>query len=411
MTYIKPETSNQSPTSVREVLYLGSAAARQQDWLSLNNYLKLLPQTQSHTKQFVLNPQDWQTAFKLATLMLIEADFQHKWSITKLFPLFGEEIINPLAAIVKDEATEADVRWFICQILGNFNSEIVIFTLIEVLQQTKDPELIEIAGKTLTKIGNDAIGALEDLLTQPEYRLLAVQSLFYIRTAETIKPLLLVAGDDDPQLRAIAIKALGSFHDSRIPPVLITALQDKASQVRLEAAIALGFRPDLVDTLDLIGHLRPLLSDFNLEVCCQTAVSLGRMKRESATKALFDVLVADTTPVALKLDLVKALGWSEISPAVDYLAAALTDSTAAVTQEIITSLGRVSVPELKLQATGVLINYWQENPQLSPPLKQALATSLGELRCSCAGETLKQLTQDSDRKVQLHAFSALKKVL
>ncbi|MDJ0591255.1 MAG: HEAT repeat domain-containing protein [Pleurocapsa sp. MO_226.B13] len=414
MTYIKPETaSNQLPTSVREILHLGLAAAQQQDWLSLSNYLKLLPQTKSRkkAKRFILVEKDWQIAFDLAILMLIEADFQHKWEITKLLPLFGGKIIPTLTTLLQDETVEVEVRWFVCQILGNFQDEEAILSLVQLLDSTKDPELIAIAGKTLVKIGNGAIEALENLLTKPEYRFLAVQSLSYIRTAETIAPLLKVTSDPDPELRAIAIKALGSFHDSRIPPVLVTALQDKASKVRQEAATALGFRPDLHDRLDLVNCLRPLLSDFNLEVCRQTSISLGRMKQKAATTALFEVLQADTTPVGLKIDLVKALGWSEISSAVDYLEKALANSTAAVTQEIITILGRITTPELKLQATQVLVNWYSQNQQRSPRLKQALATSLGELRCNQASETLKQLAQDSDRKVRLHALSALKKIL
>lgn len=414
MTYTKPEAApNQSPASIQEILHLGLAAAQQQDWLLVNNYLKLLPQTKSRkqAKLFILGQKDWQIASNLALKMLFEADFQHQWAITKLIPLFGKNIIPTLTTLVKNETIEADVRWFICQSLASFPDETVILTLVELLQQTTDRELIAIAGKTLTKIGNEAIDALENLLTKPEYRLLAVQSLSYIRTAQTIEPLLKVTSDRDPQLRAIAIKALGSFHDSRIPPVLVTALQDKASHVRIEAAIALGFRPELCEELNLVSHLSPLLSDLNLEVCRQTAVSLGRMKHKAATTALFEVLQADTTPISLKIDLVKALGWSEISSAIDYLEKALVNSTEVVTQEIITILGRITVPELKLQATQALV-FWQRQvgQQLSPQLKQSLATSLGELRCNYARSTLEKLAQESDRKVQLHALSALRKL-
>ena len=415
MTYIKPETvQNQSPSSIKEILDLGLAAAQQQDWVQVNNCLRLLPQTttDSQTKLFLLGQEEWQIASELALEMLIKADFQHKWEITKLFPLFGENIIPTVTTLVKDETVEADVRWFICQILGQFGNETVVLTLVELLEQTTDSELIAIAGKTLSKIGNSAIDALVDLLAQPKYRFLAVQSLSYIRTAATIDPLLKVVTDPETELRTTAIRALGSFHDRRVPPVLITALQDVASNVRKEAAIALGFRPDLCHEFNLVTHLQPLLYDLNLEVCRQAAVSLGRMKQEAATTALFTVLQADTTPINLKLDLVKALGWSEIGSAINYLQQALTNSSELVTQEIITVLGRITPPELKLQATQVLVDFWQDtNHQLySSQIKQALATSLGELRCNCAQQTLEQLATDEDRKVKLHALAALKKI-
>ncbi len=414
MTDIKPEVSHKPLNPIQTTLGLGLAAAQQQNWLSVNNYLKELPQTKSQSgkNKFLLNQQDWQTAFDLAIMMLLEADFQHKWSIVKLLPWFGEDIISTLTTLVKDPTTEGDVRWFICQTLGNFSNGAVILTLVELLDSTNDQELVAIAGKTLTKIGDNAIDALQDLLTKPQHRSLAVQSLYYIRTAKTIEPLLEVANDPQPELRAIAIKALGSFHDSRIPPIAIDALQDKASQVRQEAAIALGFRPDLCDDLDLVNHLHPLLFDFDLEVCRQAAVALCRMKNKTATAALSEVLQAETTPINLKLDVVKALGWSEISSAINYLEKALSNSMAAVTAEIITVLGRTTIRELKPQAAQVLVKFWQnQSQQLELPLlRQALATSLGELRCGCGRETLEQLAEDSDRKVKLYAVSALKKI-
>ena len=413
MTYIKPETTPDRPSnSVREILHLGLTAAEQQDWLSVIDYLKSLPQTKSRkkAKRFILGEEEERIGYSLAIKMLLEADFQHKWAVSKVIPLFGISVIPSLIALLQDEAIEADVRWFVCQILGKFKDERVILSLVELLRRTKDRELIEVAGQTLIEIGNDAIAVLEDLLTHPEHRALAVQSLFYIHTPQTIAPLLTVIDDPDPQLRAIAIKALGSFHDSRIPPVLVAALEDKASQVRSCAAIALGFRPDLCCKFDLVNRLKALLFDFNLEVCSHSAVSLSRMKCESATKALFEVLQLETTPISLKLNLVKALGWSEISSAIDYLGQTLVKSTTPVSQEIITVLGRINVPKLKPQATRVLLNFWQNRPQLSSDLRQSLATSLGELRCESGRIVLEQLTQDSDRKVKLHAVSAMKKI-
>lgn len=411
MTYIKPEAASNQSSSIQGILEQGAEAAQRHNWLEVSQQLKLLPQTHSKAKLFQLNSRDWQVAFNLALTMLIEADFQHKWEITKLLPLFGSEIVVPLNNLVLDETVAAEVRWFICQVLGNFPQQEVVLTLVALLQQSTDSELTKIAGKTLIKIGDRAVDALVDLLEQSEHRLLAVQSLSYIRTAATITPLLEVANDSDAELRTIAIKALGSFHDRRVPPVLINALEDKSSAVRQESAIALGFRPDLCQELDLIAHLQPLLSDINLEVCCQAAIALGRMKQAAATTALYEVLQASTTPAVLKSEIVKALGWSEISSGIAYLQQALCHTSEAITQEIVTVLGRIAVPELKPQCTQVLICFWQEQQQAaSPQTKQALATSLGELRDNSAQAILEQLATDSDRKVQLHALAALKKL-
>ncbi|MGL5942150.1 MAG: HEAT repeat domain-containing protein [Waterburya sp.] len=414
MSQIKSEALNQSATNVHTILNLALAAAQQQNWLEVYHCLQLLPQTKTNQNQaqLLLSGADWQLALDLALAMLFKGDFQHKWEITKLLPLFGQKMIPTLTHLLKNETIEVDIRWFICQVLGQFKTQTVVLTLVELLQQTTDQELIAIAGKTLTQIGNSAIKALIELLAQPEYRLLAVQSLSYIRTIETIEPLLNIAQDKQPELRVIAIKALGSFHDSRIPPVLIQALQDTVSNVRKEAAIALGFRSDICDELNLVSNLQPLLHDLNLEVCRQAAISLGRMQHQEATNVLFKVLQTTTTPTVLKLDLVKALGWSELSSAIDYLQQALINSEELVTQEIITVLGRINSPQLKSQAAQVLVNFWQQHKHQSnsPEIMQALATSLGELRCNFVQATLESLTIVEDRKVQLHALAALKKL-
>ena len=408
MTYIKPETVSNQSSSVKQILIQGFSAAQKQNWLEVTNQLQLLPQSKT---EFLLAGEDWHRALDLGLTMLTQADFQHKWAVAKILPLFGTKIVPLLCTLVLDETVEAEVRWFICKILGKFPERAVILTLVKLLQQTTDSELIAIAGKTLIEIGDRAIDALVDLLSQPEHRLLAVRSLSYIRTTSSIAPLLQVACDRDSELRTIAIKALGSFHDRRVPPILVTALQDKASSVRKEAAIALGFRPDLCQKLNLVAGLKPLLYDLNLEVCRQAAISLGRMKQDAANTALFEVLQAHTTPVNLKFDLVRALGWSAIASGISYLYQALANASEPVIQEIITTLGRTSTPELKPQAARLLLDFWHNRDrQYSPQTKQNLATSLGELRDNSTRQVLQQLVEDSDRKVKLHASCALKKL-
>ena len=412
MTDIEPETLlNQSTSSITEILDLGLAAAKQQDWLLVNNYLRLLPLATTS-----LADEDWKRTFNLTLEVLEQGDFQQKWEIAKIFPLLGQPIIEPLATLLKDEAVEVEVRWFICRILGQFADQTVVIALIELLQQTTETELITIAGETLTKIGTAAIDGLVDLLSQPQYRWLAAQSLAYIRTTETIPPLLAIANDPQPEIRTVAIEALGSFHDDRIPPILIAALQDTTAAVRIQSAIALGFRPDLCSKLKLVAHLRPLLYDLNGEVCRQGAISLGRMKDKSASTALFEVLQSDLTPVALKRDIVKALAWSEIESAINYLQQALFNSIEPVTQEIITVLGRISTPDLKFKSAQILIDWYSQRgrgdsriaPICSPEIKQALATSWGELGSNLALKPLQELSADKNRQVQLHAIAALK---
>ena len=406
MTYIKPETVSK----VKAVLDLGTTAAQQQDWLEVSNCLKALPQAKNKQgkPRFIIDSQEWQIAFDLALEMLMRSDFQDRWEVAKIMPQFGTAIIAPLSTMALDETVEPEVRWFICQIIGYFPQPSVVLTLVRLLQQTSDDELIAIAGKTLIKIGDNAVEALVQLVRQPEYSLLAAKSLSYIRSAATIAPLIDIASHENSELRAIAINALGSFRDRRITPVLIAALEDRASMVRKEAAIALGFRQDLLGETDLVGKLQPLLYDLHLDVCRQAAVSLGRMRQTAATNALGDVLRADTTPPSLKSDLVEALGWSQLSSGIDSLERALNSEDESIGQKIITTLGRTKEQKLKPQAVRVLIEFWERQKPCPNLTKQNLATALGALSDRSASPVLEQLAADGDRKVKLHAMAALK---
>ncbi|MBE9170600.1 HEAT repeat domain-containing protein [Pleurocapsales cyanobacterium LEGE 06147] len=388
------------------------AAARQQDWSLVTRYLQQLPQDKQKN-QLLLKKQTLREQLeRLALAVLYEGDFQQRWEISKILPLLGKQVINPLIAIVEDEEVELELRWFVCRILGEFKEQTVTLALVNLIQQTEEEELAIAAAQSLAQLGTAAIEALSSLLAKPECRLLAVRSLAHIRRRETITLLLPVVSDRQPEIRATAIEALGSFHDERIPPILIEALTDPASAVRKQAVIALGLRGDLCDELDLVSHFQPLLYDLDLEICRQTAIALGRMGNDRAATVLFEVLQSPVTPTSFKLDLVRTLSWIETERALDYLAWTLTTENEPICQEIITVLGRVAEPDLKTKATQILLDFFQADSdrQNQPQLKQALALSLGELGKSQAASTLNLLAVDREKGVRLHAIAALKKL-
>ena len=379
-------------------LAAATTAAQQQQWALVNQYLQQLP----------LEPGSIESegrALALAVQVLLEGDFPQRWDVAKLLPKFGQGAIAPLLEILEDEDKELESRWFAGRILSEFDDPNAIIALTELLRQTEDEELSVMAAQALANIGSTAIEALTSLLDQETTRLLAVQALAVIRRSETIAPLLAVVNDPSPQIRVIAVEALGSFHDPRIPPVLIQKLGDLAATVRKEAVIALGMRSDLTTELSLVEHLQPLLYDFNLEVCRQAAIALGRMNSDEAAEALFGVFSSSATPATLKIDAVRALSWIETMTALDYLGAGIESE--AERQEIIVLLGRKTLPALKAKATQILIDFFQSVQ--SPPLKQALATSLGELGEPQAVDTLLELTKDAQQSVRLHARAALNK--
>jgi HEAT repeat protein len=297
--------------------------------------------------------------------------------------------------------------------LAEFNHPKIIFALIKLLQHSEE-ELALIATEALAQIGVPAIESLTNLLNHPEYRLLVVTALAQIRHPETISALLQVVKDPQPAIRAIAIESLSSFHDRHIPPVLIEALQDTNATVRKEAVIGLGFRSDLCQELNLVEIITPLLYDFNLEVCRYAALTLAKMTRESdrAVEALNQVLISEATPTTLKLDLVKALSWSETELALIYLEQTLLRENQLIQSEIVNLLGRITKPSLRPQAVQILLNFWQATSKqnISNQLKQNLATSLGELRNDQAFVMLNELAADPEQIVKLHAIAALKKI-
>lgn len=351
---------------------------------------------------------------ELAIDVLVAGDFHERWEIAKVFPKLRqsvsgiEEVIAPLLEILEDADAEAELRWYAARILGDFNHPDVINALVELLKNSESEELSAIAASALGQIGSPAVAALTNLLQAEETRLLAVRSLSHIRRSETITPLLSVVEDQQIAVRAAAIEALSSFHDRRIAPVLLNALDDIAAPVRREAVIGLSFRSDLREELDLVNRLLPKLYDFNLSVCTATAIALGRLGTDNAASALYQVLKSPITPVSLQIEIVRALGRVGTPTQLEYLRSALNQLTSPqLWQEIVTVLGRVEQP-LTTRAAEILIQMLLEHPATQyENIKSAIALSLGQLGEISALEPLIELLAP-DAGVRLHAIAALK---
>lgn len=391
-----------------ETLKKAIAAAETGDWNTTNQSLQqLLRQTDTSS----LTEADWETASALALQVLARGDFQQQWEIAALFPTLGKQSIAPLIALLEDETADMDSRWFAGRILSQFDDTACILAFAKLLQTTEEEELATMAAQSLAQIGVTAVAALSQLLQVPESRLLAVQALAQIRRSETIAPLLQVASDSQPAIRAAAIEALGSFHDSRTLPLLLAALNDTAALVRQEAIAALSRRREYLPA-DFTSQLQPLLYDLNPAVCQQAAIALGRLRTEAAAEVLFRALQSAATPMLLKRDIILALGWSETAAALNFLEEGLHENDLATYEEIIASLGRQALTDLKVRATEILRDFLASGqPAASQALiKQVIATALGELGLSAATAPLQQLTADADVRVRLHAIAALKKL-
>lgn len=397
-----------------ELLEQATAAAYQENWSLLNQCLQHLPlgknATDGEAASASLNETDLEQVLNLALEVLDAGDFRERWEVAKLFPKLGERAIAPLIEILEDDEAQMEARWFAGRILAEFNHPTVIITLVNLLRTSEDEDLATMAASALSSLGNSAVHALADLLLDPETRLLATTALSQIRRPEIIEPLLRVVDDSQVTVRSTALEALSSFHDPRIPPVLLEALKDDAAVVRKEAVAGLGLRSDLWAELDLLHHLQPLLYDFNRDVCQQAALALGRSKTNEAAKALLEVIQSPATPIPLQIDFIRALGWIETSKALDYLQQALADVSVEGVREIITVLGRIEQPSLKIQAAHILLDFFHsEHPATqSVPVRQSLTQAWGYLGEHTTMDTLLGLLADSTDSVRLHAIAALK---
>ena len=229
-------------------------------------------------------------------------------------------------------------------------------------------------------------------------------------------------------LRAIALEALGSFHDPRITPVLIAATKDEPA-ISQEAIRALGRRRDLLENEsagDLINALSQTLQSPHVEIAQESAIALGRLGTPNAVRSLAHLL-SQPSPTVVKVAAVRALGWVGTSAAIQALAQAFSDTIImpTVQQEIARSLGQTNSPDLKPTAAQPLIS-WLKSRQTQPgsiaqseatltdpfitSLKQTVILALSQLGLAEATETLMALLDDADARVRIHALSALERI-
>ncbi|MGL5080212.1 MAG: HEAT repeat domain-containing protein [Microcoleaceae cyanobacterium] len=386
----------------------------------------------SQLSEFV-NP-DQQALLEQALEDLECGDFHQRWEVAQTLARLGAIAVDPLILRLTDEDTDAEVRWFIVRILGQFETEAVVQALVDVLRTVKpdepdeDTTVREMAAAALANLGSDAVVALVPLLNLAELRLLVTEALAQIRHPETIAPLMQVVQDPNPQVRAIAIEALGSFPDQAISEVLILALKDPVAAVRKEAVIALGMRSEWEETLQLTQQLQPLLWDTQSSVVQQVQIALSRFKTPAAAAALFEQLSSALVPLPIQLGAVRALGWFETAEALTVLRqfslellqakpeTSLSSESLALYQEIlqetIQGIGRTSEPHLQEQAVDLLVDILScHHPVLElPQIKQQIALGLGKLGKFKALEPLIHLLAETHIGVRLHCVTALKQL-
>ncbi|MGC1309796.1 MAG: HEAT repeat domain-containing protein [Phormidesmis sp.] len=359
-----------------------------------------------------------------AIAQLTQGDFHAKWDSSKRFSQqfaeWGDRAIPPLIHHLKTTPNPEN-QWFLIRALSQFDQPAVVEALAEILATTPEEDLQTEAIKALTRLDSSAIPTLSALLHSrypTAQRILAASTLARIRRSDIIEPLLSITSDLDPQLRAIALEALGSFHDPRITPALLSALKDIPA-VATEAIRALGRRSDLLNTVDLVTPLRACLQRPEPAVAVESAVALGRLGNEAATATLGELLT-QPAPTAVKIAAVRALGWIDRPSATDSLTIAFTYAVPVVMppvkKEIARSLGQTQSAALKPKAAQPLVTFLKAIPaqNIATPeaftLTQTVISALSRLGNSNALNSLIPLLGNPDSRIRMHALSALKQI-
>jgi len=363
----------------------------------------------------------------LGLRVLRSGDFQMRWDVAKLLPKLGSRAIAPLLEILADEEEDEELRTFAGSILAQFNQPVVIAGLVEVLKTTESEELRALGSDLLSSFGGSALLVLQELLENPATRELAVGALIRIPHPEVISALFRVVPDDDPQVYALALEGLSHFNDPRVVPALMTGLEHLMARVRSAAVVGLGLRCDrhslsLVSKEQVVGKLRDRLWDFNLQVCQQAAIALGRLATLEGAIALSRVLTSDCTPEPLQQSSIQGLGLildsgSEATDfALDTLLECLQSArySETITLEIVKVVAQVQPRELRERVTIALIHGL--TLEFTPRVTGEMALSLGYLRCDReatpkeyrALASLIELLAQEEMTVRLHAIAALK---
>ncbi len=368
-------------------------AAQTGDWPGVTTQL------QQHLDRFpTLDPGDVIIILDLAIDLLLEGEFQDRWDAAKLFSRIGNPAIPSLIDLIQTPTIDPDARWFGVRILADLQSLDSIPPLMAILSETVDGDLQTMAITALGQLGPQVLPYIHQL-QQP---MLAAQVLSLLRHSHTIPSLLELTQDGNPQVRAIAIEALGSFHSPEIAQTLLAALKDHASSVRIAAAKGIGFCAQELRSVDWTTALTPLLQDLNADVCRQAALTLSRVGSQEAAQALNNALYQ--TP-ELGLEILRAISWIDIPDSMTLLGNALVGDRLPlpIRREAAQLLGRSPHP----QASGFLET---QLPQAPTSLQSTIVTALGQLGQTSAQGPLIEAIAQANGHLRLHILAALKNI-
>ena len=246
---------------------------------------------------------------------------------------------------------------------------------LDLLERHTDSEVFKAA---LFFLGNrmraeQALEKLFSMLTHPndEVREAALAACIALQSPEAAQHFKTLFQAEDPQLRAMAVYALGRQSIADNLPELRLALEDETPQVRKIAVETFGASGELGK--NYLAILLPRLHDENRDVRLTMVSLLGRSNAPEALPHLLSAL--DDQDDWVRIRAVEGLGHLKASAAVPYLVRMLDSSNPMLTLKIIDTLGRIGGKAAFHALLGMIDH---EDPEIQQVVAEAVASIQAE---------------------------------
>jgi HEAT repeat protein len=393
------------------------AACQSEDWGALGCYLQQwLRGGESPLDWHQRSPTEPDVLLDLAMQVLYWGDFQARWEIAKLIPLFGQAAIAPLLAMLQDEGpdnlmgndlsdshSDASVPSVDAGVNASNNIGLNIGLNIGINPDFNAGLNSGLSHRSISSpsssppVSPPAGDRLREPI-DPDAQWFAVRILGELHPLPTIEPLIAVlAATANPDLQAMAVSVLAQMGDAVIAPIGPLLLQPAT---RLLATQILAQIPHP----QVICHLMAVAADGDARVREAAIEALGRFHHEAIPPVLLQALPDPTA--AVRQAAVAGLGFNpQPGDWVPQIQPLLLDGHPAVGRQAALTLGRFGTDaavDALYQALGAASDAlgvdlvrslaWSETDRgierlaqavqtlpLSAPLQQEICAVLGRL--------------------------------
>jgi HEAT repeat protein len=220
----------------------------------------------------------------------------------------------------------------------------------------------------LVELGAEAVEVLAKALEDKAYqvRVVAAVALGRLRASESVPALVAVLSDSSVNAQQAAAQALAQIGDPAVP-TLLDALIGRDQSARRWAAEALGSIGDESVAQQLVQRL----TDQNVEVQRAAVTALGDLKSSRAIQPLLNVLDSDNVDLARAA--AEALGKIKGVVVVQPLARALGSASADVR-----AAAAASLQQIGRRAVAVVIRQIEEGDDVVRPVAAEILGNIGD---------------------------------